>query len=154
VWQYVPTVVAFLPVKRQLVLGAVLLASCASAHPASTSSGPRQIASSTDSVQTTAQPSLVVTLRHGTPAERDTKIQLGRLLTRYDLSRWFFTRTVVIDEDAVPHSHPVLTLHTRHLRDDLLLLSTFVHEQSHWYVQQHRPQVDAAVADFRAIWPT
>ena len=41
-----------------------------------------------------------------------------RLLRTYDLSPWFFTNVIVIDEKAVPHSHPVLTLYTRHGRDD------------------------------------
>jgi hypothetical protein len=59
-------------------------------------------------------------------------VQGMRFLDKYDLTPWLFTRAVVIDDDATPHSHPVLTLHTRHLRDDLLLLSTFIHEQSHW----------------------
>lgn len=63
-----------------------------------------------------------------------TKVQLERLLDSYDLSPWLYTRSVAIDADAIPHSHPVLTLHTRHLDDDRLLLSTFVHEQLHWFL--------------------
>ena len=77
-----------------------------------------------------------ISLRHGTVAEQATQRQLEKLFDEYDLSPWLFTQAVVIDEDAVPHSHPVLTLHTRHLKDDLLLLSTFIHEQSHHYCQR------------------
>jgi hypothetical protein len=40
---------------------------------------------------------------------------LERLLKQYDLSKWIFTRKVIIDQGEIPHSHPVLTLHTRHL---------------------------------------
>jgi len=40
--------------------------------------------------------------------------------------------TIVIEAMAVPHSHPVLTLNTRHHADDGQLLSTFLHEQIHW----------------------
>src|SRR5262249_41281436 len=65
--------------------------------------------------------------------EAQTKEQLLRLLKTYDVSRWIFTKSIVIDERAIPHSHPVLTLHARHLQDDELLLSTFVHEQFHWF---------------------
>ena len=100
---------------------------------------------------TRARPSYV--LRHDSTSERATEAQLDRLLDKYDLSPWLFTRAVVIDDDATPHSHPVLTLHTRHLRDDLLLLSTFIHEQSHWYVTEHQVDVDAAVLELRAIAP-
>jgi hypothetical protein len=92
-------------------------------------------------------------LRHDSTSERATEAQLDRLLYKYDLTPWLFTRAVVIDDDATPHSHPVLTLHTRHLRDDLLLLSTFIHEQSHWYLTEHQVDVDAAVLELRAIAP-
>jgi hypothetical protein len=95
-----------------------------------------------------------IALRHGTTDERQTQRQLERLSTTYDLAPWQFTRNVVVDADAVPHSHPVLTLHTRHLRDDLLLLSTYIHEQSHWFLAQHATDTAAAVADLRALVPS
>ncbi len=94
-----------------------------------------------------------VTLEHRSPSERATAAQLDRLLDRYDLTPWLFTRAIVIDDDAIPHSHPVLTLHSRHVRDDLLLLSTFVHEESHWYLEAHQADVDAAVVELRALAP-
>jgi hypothetical protein len=96
---------------------------------------------------------LAITLRHDSAEERATRAQLQRLMRVHDLSPWCFTERVVIDQDAIPHSHPVLTLHTRHRRDDLLLLATFVHEQSHWYVAAHRPALAAAVAELRALAP-
>jgi hypothetical protein len=83
-------------------------------------------------------PQLSVTLAHGDAKER----QLERLLSQFDLAPWIFTRSVQIDEDAIPHSHPILTLHTRHLKDDDLLLSTFVHEQAHWFFDQHKNDAD------------
>ncbi len=46
----------------------------------------------------------------GTPREAATRDQLQRLLKTYDLSPWFFTKALVIDEKAIPFSHPVLTL--------------------------------------------
>ncbi len=71
-------------------------------------------------------PEIKYILAHGNPAEDQTRAQLQRVLKEYDLSDWIWTRTVVIDSGAIPHSHPRLTLHTRHRGDDLLLLSTFV----------------------------
>ena len=82
------------------------------------------------SITSFAQDKIEIALKSGTPREVQTKEQLQRLLKTYDLSKWIFTRSILIDEKAIPHSHPVLTLHTRHLKDDDLLLSTFVHEQS------------------------
>ena len=101
-----------------------------------------------------AQEIVDITLTHGTPAEAQTKDQLRRLLRSYDVSPWIFTRTVNIDERAIPHSHPVLTLHTRHLKDDDLLLSTFVHEELHWFLAQHQQEVDDAIVDLRAMFPS
>jgi hypothetical protein len=100
-----------------------------------------------------AQAGLSVTLQHGSVTERATQTQLDGLLGRYDLTPWLFTRVLVIDDDAIPHSHPTLTLHARHLRDDLLLLSTLIHEESHWYLEAHQADVDAAVVELRALAP-
>ena len=69
------------------------------------------------------------------------------------LSRYTFTQEVVIDQDAIPHSHPVLTLHTRHLGNDDLLLSTYVHEQLHWYLAAHPQQTADAEQDLHVLYP-
>jgi hypothetical protein len=100
-----------------------------------------------------ASPHLSISLKHGDAKERATQSQLERLLSQYDLSQWTFTASVVIDEDAIPHSHPVLTLHTRHLSDDDLLLSTIVHEQAHWFFDQHQVDAAKAVSQLRELYP-
>jgi hypothetical protein len=94
-----------------------------------------------------------IKLRNGTDSERQTKTQLERLLNSYDLSKYTFTREVVIDEHSIPHSHPVLTLHTRHLHSDDQLLSTYIHEQLHWYLAAHDKQTRAAEAELRKLYP-
>jgi hypothetical protein len=71
-----------------------------------------------------AHAAIDITLKQGTTGEAQTRDQLRRLLTTYDVSPWIYTRSIVIDERAIPFSHPVLTLHTRHQQDDDLLLST------------------------------
>jgi hypothetical protein len=100
------------------------------------------------------QGSIAVTLAHGSAAEASTKQQLERLLRTYDVSPWTFTKSLVIDEKAIPHSHPVLTLSTRHLQDDELLLSTLVHEQLHWFFVQRQNDTDAAIKELRTVFPT
>jgi hypothetical protein len=60
---------------------------------------------------------------------------------------------VVIDDEAIPHSHPILTISTRHLKDDSLLLSTFVHEEYHWYETAHPDETSAAIAELKAAFP-
>ena len=101
-----------------------------------------------------AQTNLDITLKHGTPDEARTRDQLRRLLAAYDVSPWIYTRAIVIDERAIPFSHPVLTLHTRHAKDDDLLLSTFVHEQFHWFLAERREPTELAIADLRKLFPT
>ncbi len=89
----------------------------------------------------------------GNELEQRSCDQLERLLTAYDLSPWTFTTSIRMADFAVPHSHPVLTLNTRHLHDDLQALSTFLHEQIHWFEEANPARVAAAVAEFRHLYP-
>lgn len=100
-----------------------------------------------------AQDEIKVSLKNRSRAEQQTKEQLERLLKTHDLSKWIFTKSIEIDEKAIPHSHPVLTLHTRHLNDDELLLSTFVHEQIHWFLTDKADDTTKAIKQFREMFP-
>lgn len=97
---------------------------------------------------------LTVVLKNNHPREVETKAQLLRLTTQYNLSKWIFTRNIVIENgfNVVPHSHPVLTLNTRHLKDDELLLSTFIHEQIHWYLDTLSAKI-ALYKELQAMFP-
>ena len=92
-------------------------------------------------------------LARGDERERQALDQLERLLQDYDLAKWAFTRRVHIEGGTIPHSHPVLTLNTRHLDRSDLALSTFLHEQIHWYATGQREAVAAAVAELRRRYP-
>jgi len=94
-----------------------------------------------------------IELKNNSERERQTEAQLERLLAAYDLRKYTFTHAVIIDEQSIPHSHPVLTLHARHLKQDDELLSTYVHEQLHWYLDEHLDQTNAAEGDLRKIYP-
>ena len=98
--------------------------------------------------------SISIELKHSSEHEHQTEEQLRRLLATYDLQKFTFTHRVMVDEQSIPHSHPVLTLHTRHLGSDDQLLSTYVHEQIHWFLDQHLKQTQAAENDLRKIYPT
>lgn len=76
---------------------------------------------------------LNIVLVSGTPLEEQAREQLLRLMERYDLRRWQFTDAVRIETGVIPHSHPMLTLNTRHLDDDHTALSVYIPEQLHWY---------------------
>ncbi len=62
---------------------------------------------------------------------RDT---LAALRKRHDLARFEYTRLVQIVPAGPTHSHPILTLGTRFAETEDLLLSTYLHEQMHWYL--------------------
>lgn len=90
-----------------------------------------------------------------TPLEERGRQQLERLLGTYNLDPWVFTRTVRIESYVIPHSHPVLTLNTRYLDDDHHALSTFVHEQAHWFeaADERASASRRAIEDLRAMYP-
>jgi hypothetical protein len=58
------------------------------------------------------------TLKRNSKTEQQTRDQLERLLRSYDISQWIFTKSILIDDNEIPHSHPVLTMSTRHIKDD------------------------------------
>jgi hypothetical protein len=87
-------------------------------------------------------------------ASAATRDQLLRLAELYDLTPFLYTTQIAIDAGAIPHSHPVLTLHTRHLGQDDLLLSTFLHEQLHWFLMgADEAHVVDAFAELQALFP-
>ncbi len=96
---------------------------------------------------------VAIELSHHTPGEQAEAERLRHLLDRFDVTPWLFTRRVLIDETAIPHSHPVLTVGYGDHGDDNLLLSNFVHEQLHWWFVAHQPQTDAAIAELRERFP-
>lgn len=88
---------------------------------------------------------LTIELASGSEAEANTREWLRRLLEQYDVAGWMFTLRVRIEEDAVPHSHPVLTLGTRSPHD-WALLSALIHEQLHWFLAGRWPERAATSA--------
>jgi len=97
---------------------------------------------------------LTIELAHGSESEATLAAELRELMDIYDLSVWIWTSQILIDEDAVPHSHPVLTLNTQHIGRERLLLSTFIHEQLHWYAEAHQLAVNEAIPTLREEFPT
>lgn len=97
---------------------------------------------------------LTIDTKSAADSELAVKALLERLLDRYDISRWIFTDRVVIEDGAIAHSHPVLTLGTRFIvRTPLGVLSMLLHEQMHWYLVEREAACDAAIAELRASYP-
>lgn len=99
-----------------------------------------------------AGPQLEFTFERNSKAERLAAEQLKKALARYDVARWIYTRQIHIDERAIPHSHPVLTLHTRHNGDEHALLATFLHEQFHW-LEDGNEHFRTAMRSFAEAYP-
>lgn len=97
--------------------------------------------------------SIEIRLTTDSEPERQARAQLQRILARWDLSKWFFTRSVQIEPGVVPHSHPVLTLNTNGLTNDTIKAVSFVHEQLHWFLSRHHATTDSAIADLRLLYP-
>lgn len=97
---------------------------------------------------------LTIELAEGSESEKAAHDQVLRLVDRFDIDRWMFTDTVLIDDSQwIPHSHPVLTLNSRYLDDDLSQLATLLHEQFHWYAVSRQNRIDAAISEFRLLFP-
>jgi hypothetical protein len=87
------------------------------------------------------------------PRELQEKLELEQLFKKYDVSKYTFTRTVVIEERAMNHAFPTLTLNVHFLGSDDELLSSFLHEQLHWYLAQHRQAMEDGVRRLKAMYP-
>lgn len=98
-----------------------------------------------------AQDKFEITLKNNSESEARTRERLQKILGQYDLSRWTFTRKVLIEDKVIPHSHPVLTLSTRGDGDELL--ATFVHEQIHWFLDENSERTEKAKAELKALYP-
>ena len=99
--------------------------------------------------------SVTITTAHNSEGERVKAAQVQRIIVQYDLSKWTFTREVVVDHEArVSHSHPVLTLDVPDkLYTDDAVLAEYVHEQLHWLETDHPKKTEAAIAELRKLYP-
>lgn len=96
-----------------------------------------------------------ITTVNETPREKAAAELLNAFMWANDLSPWKFTDKVQIDSRAIPHSHPVLTLHTRHMDkgEADLLLATYLHEQLHWHLTQQDAATDQAISELKRLFP-
>lgn len=87
--------------------------------------------------------------------ELQTLALLKALRAAHNLENWEFTDKVHIDKTSIPHSHPVLTLHARHGHKSQKdrLLSTYLHEQIHWLVDENIESTKVAIASLKKLFP-
>jgi hypothetical protein len=95
-----------------------------------------------------------ITLAHNNEKEQQTRTQLLTLFDTYCLDKWFYTETLQIEEGAISHSHPVLTIgiHPNYVRPPERLLAVYIHEQMHWFLNLETISIDHAIAEFRQMF--
>ncbi|MBS0242804.1 MAG: hypothetical protein JSS20_11555 [Proteobacteria bacterium] len=77
---------------------------------------------------------VIIDLEHAEREAERVASMLAALRRRHDLTRFEYTRLVRIQPAGRTQSHPILTLGTRFAETEDLLLSTYLHEQMHWYL--------------------
>jgi len=87
----------------------------------------------------------------GDARELATADELRALLVAHGLAGLRWTNEVIIRRGTIPHSHPTLTLNTASTGD--VLLSSYIHEQLHWWLDAN-PGTDHAIAATGRLWAT
>lgn len=96
-----------------------------------------------------------ISLSNGSEKEEIKRTQVLRLIEQYDLSKWWFTNKIVIDETVrSPLSHPVLTLKASMPNNDQAGLSQLLHEQIHWFEDSRKKEVANTVTALREMYPS
>jgi hypothetical protein len=75
-----------------------------------------------------------VDLEHAQREADRVRGMLEALRRRHDLSRYEYTKVVRIVPGGDTYARPILTLGNRFADNEDLLLSTYLHEQMHWYL--------------------
>jgi len=104
-------------------------------------------------ISTSFAQSIKIELAHKTERELETKERLEQIIASYDLRKYTFTREVIIEERAINHAFPVLTLNARFANSSDELLSSYIHEQLHWHLREHNSQQQEAIAELRRMYP-
>ena len=100
-----------------------------------------------------AEEGIRVQLVHGSPRERETAETLQRVLASVNVRKYTFTREVRIEQRAMNHAFPVLTLNVLFANSPDELLSSFLHEKLHWWLRDHPQQRGDAVRQLRQMYP-
>ncbi len=96
---------------------------------------------------------LTITTKNNSSTELVTKEIIETLLDKWDINQYFFTYNVMIEDKAMPHSHPVLTINSFPYNDQIMHLTDLLHEQLHWYFEEEQSSVDKAVTELKLHYP-
>jgi len=71
----------------------------------------------------------------------------------YDLRPFLFTKKIHVESMVIPHSHPILTLNTRSAEKPKKILSVWLHEELHWWMDKNPKQTALAIKELKKIYP-
>lgn len=90
-----------------------------------------------------------ISTKSQTSSELLVKEKVEKLLKEFDISDYFFTDKVHVEDGVIPHSHPVLTINSFPYSDERMHLTDLLHEQLHWYLEEKQTNVDEAVKELK-----
>lgn len=109
------------------------------------------------SVETRDGVEVRISAKHNAPRVLEGQEKLVRILQQYELRPWIVQPEIVISGEGIPHSHPELTLTTgpAYFEDDNRQLSTFIHEQIHWYLSEkvNKAALSRVLSQLRDLYP-
>lgn len=98
-----------------------------------------------------------IILETGSELQKQAKERLLAILQRFpQIDEWTFTQQLIIKDEGISFSHPVLTIGARQLlskTDDNEVLSIYVHENLHWFATQHLDYFKRALDEIHQIFP-
>lgn len=98
-----------------------------------------------------------ISVKGEAPRVLEGREKLVRILQQHELRPWIVQREIVISGEGIPHSHPELTLTTgpAYFDDDNRQLSSFIHEQIHWYLDkdQNKAALGRVLTRLRELYP-
>ena len=78
---------------------------------------------------------LTIVTKSKLASEIRVKNRLLELYKEYDfIKKWQIKDSILIDSSIISRSHPIITLNTRYMKNDIGLISTYIHEQLHWFI--------------------
>ena len=92
-------------------------------------------------------------LQHGSLAEQATADTLIGLIGEYDLDRWAYTKTVLVNDRGDTQARPVLSLSARYRHQKELLLSNYINAQIHWFLSFNPVATQSAITELRGSYP-
>ena len=85
---------------------------------------------------------------------RLTKDILLEYCQKYDLSEFLYTKKIQINSEGSSSSHPVLTLSTKSVEYPERILSIFLHEQFHWWIESaNDSDFKSAMLKLKELYP-